>query len=200
MLDKTKTIEEAINDWQRTEDPKKESKFKDIAHNYGYALAAGFGIIISVVFILYQYYMLFQVPSYELAPINVPRKKTIELKGIHFENPPERKKEEKTEKPMSVKDRILSVAEKKQFPYKSYLLKLAYCESRMNPSAINSNSNGTRDCGVFQINDVHGLPDSFRFDVEKSTEWTIDYIMAGRQSAWVCDKHVKAGKFNYIKI
>jgi hypothetical protein len=29
------------------------------------------------------------------------------------------------------------------------------CESRGNPNAVNLNRNGTRDWGVFQVNDVH---------------------------------------------
>jgi len=49
---------------------------------------------------------------------------------------------------------VLAIAEhfsEKDFPI---AVKIAWCESRLNPSAINgSNSNGTADRGLFQLND-----------------------------------------------
>ena len=36
---------------------------------------------------------------------------------------------------------------------------VAFAESRLNPNALGKNTNGTTDCGVFQINSIHGLKD-----------------------------------------
>jgi hypothetical protein len=49
---------------------------------------------------------------------------------------------------------VLAIAE--HFPEKDFsmAIKIAWCESRLNPSALNgSNTNGTADRGLFQLND-----------------------------------------------
>lgn len=43
-------------------------------------------------------------------------------------------------------------------------LAVAKAESSLNPMAVNANSNGSRDIGVFQINDRHGWSDEQLFD------------------------------------
>ena len=64
-------------------------------------------------------------------------------------------------------------------------LAVAKAESGLNPKAVNWNRNGSKDVGVFQINDKHGWSTEERFDWEKNirmakdlrdrygwTEWT----------------------------
>lgn len=86
---------------------------------------------------------------------------------------------------------IRRIASEMNFKWPDYLVRLAKCESSLNPQAININRNGTADKGIFQINDVHGLSDEFRYDIRKSTEWTINKINQGEQHIWVCDRILK---------
>lgn len=54
---------------------------------------------------------------------------------------------------------------KRVFGYEWLLaLSIAKAESGLNPQAVNYNRNGTKDVGVFQINDCHNFSDSERFD------------------------------------
>ena len=52
---------------------------------------------------------------------------------------------------LSLEDKII-----KAFPNDPDMLKIAIAESHLKPDAVNVNSNGTKDCGIFQINSVHG--------------------------------------------
>lgn len=75
----------------------------------------------------------------------------------------------------------------------TYMLKLAQCESSMNPKAFNKNRNGTYDLGIFQINSVHKeLSDEDKYDVYESAYWTALQIQLGKQNMWVCN-----GKIHY---
>ena len=88
---------------------------------------------------------------------------------------------------MTPEEQIRRIAKEQSFKWTDYLIRLAKCESTLNPRAINVNSNGSRDLGIFQINDIHGLSDEFRYNIEKSTLWTIDKINSGQQRIWVCN-------------
>jgi hypothetical protein len=44
----------------------------------------------------------------------------------------------------------------KAFPNDPDMIKIAIAESHLKPDAVHVNSNGTKDCGIFQINSVHG--------------------------------------------
>jgi len=67
---------------------------------------------------------------------------------------------------------------------------VAYCvlygESRMNPDAININSNGTLDAGIAQINSIHkDILMKDKFDYKKSILWTINKVKRdGNWNAW----------------
>jgi len=95
----------------------------------------------------------------------------------------------------SVEDQIRHWAEEADFPYTDYLVKLARCESTLNPEAINTQGNtpaGSRDVGVFQINEYwHPEVDSAcSLNVECATKWTMWRIMDGYQHEWSCDRKI----------
>lgn len=67
----------------------------------------------------------------------------------------------------------LTIEEKiaKTFPENpEVMVAVAKAESNLNPLAINRNTNGSRDIGLFQINSVHGGNDLEMFDVDKNLE------------------------------
>jgi hypothetical protein len=77
-----------------------------------------------------------------------------------------------------------------------YLVKLSYCESRLDPNAVNDKGNNpadSKDRGLFQYNSYwqSHISDECAFDVRCATENTIKMIEAGKQHRWVCDKYVK---------
>ena len=99
-------------------------------------------------------------------------------------------------KDLSVKERVLKVAEDKDFQYTGYLLKLIDCESKFNPNAVNDRGNtpkGSKDQGIMQINDHwhREVTDEQAFNLEWSVAWAIDNINAGRQDMWSCDRIIK---------
>ena len=63
------------------------------------------------------------------------------------------------------------------------------CESRFDLLAIGVNKNGTKDLGLWQINDIHKLDRACAFDLECATNWAVNkYHKDGNWSAWVCAK------------
>jgi len=95
---------------------------------------------------------------------------------------------------LTVADRILVEANKADFKWKSYLLKLAYCESRFDEYATNMNGGHSLDRGVFQWNKKYHpeISDECAFSVECSTKKTMEAINAGKQSMWMCDKLISS--------
>ena len=70
---------------------------------------------------------------------------------------------------------------------------VAYCESRLNPGAISPpNSNGTRDWGLMQINDVwrQAFPVSFSNVLDAQTNvdmaWHIYQTAGDTWQPWTC--------------
>ena len=94
---------------------------------------------------------------------------------------------------LSVKEQIVKIAEDENFKYTDYLLRLAYCESRFNPKAVNDNGFYLRDLGTFQINEYFhkDVTREQAEDVEFATKWTMNKINSGLQTLWACDKIVK---------
>ena len=65
--------------------------------------------------------------------------------------------------------------------------KVITCESGWNPNAIHVNRNNTRDIGLWQVNDVHGLSTEDRKDIYMSTEFAIQLLKSSRSwTHWVC--------------
>lgn len=102
----------------------------------------------------------------------------------------------------SVEQTIRRIANENNFQYTDYLVRLANCESRLNPKAVNTQGNKparSRDRGLFQINDYYHkhISDAQAFDVEFSTKYTMKLINEGKQEYWVCNDLVKRNPTKY---
>ena len=65
--------------------------------------------------------------------------------------------------------------------------KIITCESNYKPEAIHINKNDTKDVGIWQINDVHGLSVEERMDPYLSTVYAIRLMESSRSwEHWVC--------------
>lgn len=93
----------------------------------------------------------------------------------------------------TVKERIIAIAEKNNFKYTDYLLRLAKCESQFDAKARNDNGDYGMDRGVFQVNNRYHpeVSDAQADDVEFAAQWTMDKINKGQQNLWACDKIIK---------
>ncbi len=69
-------------------------------------------------------------------------------------------------------------------------VRVATCESGLNPTALHVNAKGTRDRGVFQINDKWhpDVTDEQAFNVAFSTKFFCDAFKAGNISWWNASK------------
>jgi len=67
-----------------------------------------------------------------------------------------------------------------------------YCENRtLNPSAVNVNRNGTRDLGVFQLNDgYHGGEENFDYKTNIDKAYKIFEAHGKKWTAWTCSHRV----------
>lgn len=65
-------------------------------------------------------------------------------------------------------------------------VKVARCESSLNPTALNMNATGSRDRGIFQINDKWHpeVTDDEAFNVEFSTKFFCTAMKGGNLSWW----------------
>ena len=96
-----------------------------------------------------------------------------------------------------IETKIYNIADEMGRPeWGEYLVKLAWCESSMNPNAVNDKGNNPADSvdrGIFQYNSYwqSHVTDECAFDVRCATENTIRMIEAGKQHRWVCDSKVK---------
>ena len=86
-----------------------------------------------------------------------------------------------------VEDTIRRVAEEVGFEETENLIGIANCESSLNPMAINVNSDGSLDLGLFQINEKwHGSDRECYFDLECATRKAIEIQRKSGWNAWVC--------------
>lgn len=67
---------------------------------------------------------------------------------------------------------------------------IAFAESRLRPEATNTNVNGSTDCGIFQINSIHGLEDCH--DPIKNIEYAKQLFDRSGWNPWVA---YKTGKY-----
>ena len=72
---------------------------------------------------------------------------------------------------------------------------IAQAESDFNSSAININKNGTRDIGLFQLNDCHGWSVEDRLDTEKNIKLAYDLYRQSGWSNWTTYKNGSYEKF-----
>jgi len=68
-------------------------------------------------------------------------------------------------------------------------LRIAFAESSFREKVINYNANGSNDMGVFQINSIHGVPDTCRLDADCNIEWAVKEIQKNGTGAWYSSKH-----------
>jgi hypothetical protein len=85
-----------------------------------------------------------------------------------------------------VAEQIREIAKAEGFDDAELLVRIAFCESSLNPEAKNKNSSAT---GLYQILDMHQLSVEDRQDIETSTKWVINKINNGGLSAWNASKH-----------
>lgn len=91
---------------------------------------------------------------------------------------------------------IRAIADEMDFKWSDYLVRLAYCESRLDPMATNRQGNNPSDSydrGLFQFNSYwqKQVLDECAYDVRCSTETTIKMINDGKQHLWACDDIIK---------
>lgn len=91
---------------------------------------------------------------------------------------------------------IRRIAREENFKWTDYLVRLAKCESSLNPNTTNTKNNKpaySKDRGLFQINDYwhKEVTDECAYDIDCSTRWTIKQINNGKQKEWVCDRIIK---------
>lgn len=81
---------------------------------------------------------------------------------------------------------LKDLARSHDFDY-TILERLAYCESRFDPSAIHVNNDGSKDRGLFQINDRwQDVSDECALNPYCATLWTINKIKKGGIDSWSC--------------
>ena len=87
----------------------------------------------------------------------------------------------------TAKEIIIEVANRKGFKDVQLLIDIAFCESSLNYRAYNLNKNGSGDTGLFQFNTIHNFGEK-PLDPYWATEKAIEWIRAGRISAWYSSK------------
>ena len=87
-----------------------------------------------------------------------------------------------------VEGQIRQIAEELDFQYQDYLVRLAKCESGLNPKALGDGFFKSR--GVFQISKFYHplVSDACAYDVECATKFAIEKINLGQQGLWSCDR------------
>ena len=102
-----------------------------------------------------------------------------------------------------IETQIRLIADKENFKWSDYLVKLAFCESRLMPECGQLNNekcinkkNNSFDRGYFQISRKWHpeVTDEQAFNLEYATKWTMEMINKGQQHQWACNDIVLAQK------
>ncbi len=95
---------------------------------------------------------------------------------------------EELKKHKTSQEQITKIAEKHNFKWTNYLLRLADCESKFKKDAYNP-TNNSHDRGIFQISRKWHpeVSDECAYDIQCATEWTIKMINNGHQNQWSCN-------------
>ena len=64
------------------------------------------------------------------------------------------------------------------------MLKIAIAESHLKPDAVNINTNGTKDCGIFQINSIHGYDCDWLKDPDNNIKAAQEVYQKQGKWAW----------------
>jgi len=86
-----------------------------------------------------------------------------------------------------VETQIRTIANEEDFEWVDYLVRLAKCESKLDPNAIGDSGHSR---GLYQIHNLYhpSVSDEEAFDIEWSTKWTMDMINDGYQHYWTCNR------------
>jgi len=78
---------------------------------------------------------------------------------------------------------------------------VAYCESKLNPYALNINNDGSRDRGLFQINSKYHyyISDEEAFSVEKAIRFFCEKVKQNQLYLWNNSKHCWAPLYEKLK-
>lgn len=90
----------------------------------------------------------------------------------------------------AVKAKVKQIAERENFKWIPYLLRLANCESKFNQYALGDNG---KSRGLWQIHKGYHpeVSDAMAYDIEASTLWTMNKINNGYQHLWTCDRIIR---------
>jgi hypothetical protein len=86
-----------------------------------------------------------------------------------------------------IETQIREIAKEHNFKWPDYLIRLAMCESSLNPFAVGDNGYSR---GLFQIHKGYHptISDEQAFNIRFATEWTMNKINKGQQHLWSCDR------------
>lgn len=65
-------------------------------------------------------------------------------------------------------------------------IKVARCESKLNPLAVGHNTNGSTDTGIFQINSIHGVNGYFLTNWRTNVDIAKTIFDRNGWNAWTC--------------
>lgn len=146
------------------------------------------------------------VPTYDgtTDAVKAKERELIHTTGIHWNDDMPNAKDEVLDHWKSVYPHastntlnvIIKTAERKGIKDIDRVLALVSCESKFNPFAVNAVGNspaGSVDRGLWQVSNFwqKKVTDADAFDVQKSTNFALDQIAAGRESLWSCSKLIK---------
>lgn len=96
----------------------------------------------------------------------------------------------------TVEQQIRKIAKEMNFKWPDYIVRLANCESSLNPKAYNDHNNNPKnsiDRGLFMINNYwhKEVSNECAYNLDCSTRFAIEQINKGRQTEWICNNYIK---------